>query len=264
MTNGIDDNIIVVDSKAFEGRDDDAGIVPAHHESIYTNKESSWEFNEHVTPVFDEHVRQNVPQYDEIHSMITNMSSWFVEKNTNIYDIGTSTGEVINNLQSKTDDSVSIIGIDTSETMVEKARIRFEKCKNVSIVCEDILNNKFKLSNSSYTVSMLTMQFISPQDRQEVINKIYEGLNRGGAFILVEKIVGSNARFNDIWTNIYHDMKLSNGLTETEVYNKSRAIRGVLKPFTIEENIEILDNAGFKDVEVFFKWGNFAGFLAIK
>ena len=59
-------------------------------------------------------------------------------------------------------------------------------------------------------------------------------------------------------------MKLSNGLTEQEVFAKSRAIRGIMIPNTVQENIEMLQEVGFKDVDIFFKWCNFVGFIAIK
>jgi len=38
----------------------------------------------------------------------------------------------------------------------------------------------------------------------------------------------------------------------------------VLVPYTMKENIQMLKNAGFKDVEVVFRWNNFATFIAIK
>jgi len=37
-----------------------------------------------------------------------------------------------------------------------------------------------------------------------------------------------------------------------------------MKPFTVQENMKMLNEAGFRDVDMFFKWNNFAGFVAIK
>ena len=42
------------------------------------------------------------------------------------------------------------------------------------------------------------MQFIAPKKRQLLFDKIYNSLNWGGAFVLCEKIRGSDARFQDI------------------------------------------------------------------
>lgn len=227
-------------------------------------EESNWKFDESVVPIFDEHVKQSVPMYDEIHSLVTDISGWFINDLTNIYDIGTSTGKVITSLLQKyPNKNVNYIGLDNSIEMCNKATSKFEKNENVSIIHEDITRD-YLFENASLITSILTLQFVPVQLRQELINKIHKGLNKGSAFVMVEKVVGSNARFNEIWTELYHELKLKNGLSEQHVFAKAKAIRGVMKPYTVSENIEMLEIAGFKDIDIFFKWNNFVGFVAIK
>lgn len=221
---------------------------------------SNWKFDSSVVPVFDEHVKQSVPMYDEIHSLIKDISGWFLQENTNMYDIGTSTGKVIKNLQSSYNKNLNFIGIDSSEEMCKKLKtenVDFEVI-NTDVTCD------FTFDNASLITSVLTMQFISESKRQELINKIHKGLYKGSAFVMVEKVIGNNARFNEIYTELYHELKLKNNLTPQHVFEKSRAIRGVMKPYTVDENVEMLNNAGFKDIDIFFKWNNFVGFIAIK
>lgn len=226
---------------------------------------SDWKFDSNIVPVFDEHVRQSVPMYDEIHRLITDISAWFLEDETNMYDIGTSTGEVIKNILHKYPlKNTKLIGLDNSLEMVEKAKESFKSETKVEISLVDLVKDDFKFENASLITNVLTMQFIPHRYRQDIINRLYEGLNEGGCLILVEKVVGSNARFNEMWIEMYHEMKLRNGLSEKSVFDKASAIRGVMRPYTLKENLQMLDNAGFKDVDTFFKWNNFAGFVAIK
>jgi tRNA (cmo5U34)-methyltransferase len=224
----------------------------------------NWKFDESVVPVFDEHVRQSVPLYDEIHNLVTDISGWFLNDSTNVYDIGTSTGKVLSSLiESYPYKDVNYIGLDNSVDMFNKSSDTFKQYSNVKILNEDV-TKEYKFENASLITSILTIQFIQEKERQQLINNIYQGLNKGAAFIMVEKVVGSNARFNEIWTELYHELKLKNGLTEQHVFSKARAIRGVMKPYTVSENIEMLEFAGFKDTDIFFKWNNFVGFIAIK
>lgn len=223
-------------------------------------EQSNWKFDDTVVPVFDEHVRQSVPMYDEIHSLIGDIAGWFLIDDTNVYDVGTSTGKVIKTIHNKYNKRVNFIGIDSSEEMCKKV---IDENINAEILNVDVTDN-FKFANASLITSVLTIQFIQEGKRQELINNIYKGLNKGAAFIMVEKVVGSNARFNEIWTDLYHELKLKNGLSEKHVFDKARAIRGVMKPYTVNENIEMLELAGFKDIDIFFKWNNFVGFVAIK
>lgn len=227
-------------------------------------EKNNWKFDQTVVPVFDEHVRQSVPMYEEIHNLITDIAGWYLEDNTYAYDIGTSTGKVISCLNNKyINKSVEYIGIDNSEHMVFKTQETFKDNENIKILNKDVTDN-FTFENASLVTSVLTMQFIPERKRQLLVNEIYKGLNKGGGFIVVEKVIGSNPRFNEIWIDLYHEMKLKNGLSEQHVFSKAKAIRGVMKPYTVNENIELLLNAGFKDIDIFFKWNNFAGFIAVK
>lgn len=227
-------------------------------------EQNNWKFDGTVVPVFDEHVKQSVPMYDEIHNLITDIAGWFLEENTNVYDIGTSTGKVISCLNDKyINKIINYIGIDISEDMVNGTKKHFKNDEHIHIFNQDVTDN-FKFENASFITSVLTIQFISERKRQNLVNEIYKGLNKGGGFILVEKVIGNNPRFNEIWIDLYHELKLKNGLSEQHVFAKAKAIRGVMKPYTVNENMELLHNAGFKDTDVFFKWNNFIGLVAIK
>ena len=68
---------------------------------------------------------------------------------------------------------------------------------------------------------------------------------------------------NDAYNDLYYDFKLSQGLSPEEILKKNMTLRGVMKPLTLEENIEILEDIGFK-VNINVKFNNFASMVAIK
>lgn len=49
-----------------------------------------------------------------------------------------------------------------------------------------------------------------------------------------------------------------------EIVKKREALENVLIPYRLEENVELLKNAGFRHVEIFFRWYNFCGMIAVK
>ena len=136
------------------------------------------------------------------------------------------------------------------------------KKKKISFLKKDIHNINFK--NSSIISSFYTIQFISPKKRQDLINKIYRGLNWGGAFFMVEKVRGPDARFQDIFNQIYVEYKLSKGYSPNQIVNKSNSLKGILEPFSSKANIDMLKRSGFKDINTVFKYSCFEGYLAIK
>ena len=108
------------------------------------------------------------------------------------------------------------------------------------------------------------MCFLKKRNREEMIKNIYRSLNSQGAFILVEKINSNNILGQSIFTEIYYDFKIENRLSHSHIINKAKSLRGVMRPLSEKENIDVLKKVGFKKIEVFFKWFNFSGIIAIK
>ena len=98
---------------------------------------------------------------------------------------------------------------------------------------------KTRILKNDLSLCLYTLQFLKPKSRQLFINKIYNSLNWGGALILYEKIRGPDARFQDMLNFLYFDFK-DNGLTPIEILNKENSLRSVMKPYTIEANIDFL------------------------
>lgn len=221
-----------------------------------------WTFkSEQTAKEFNEHVEKSVPFYKEIHKIVKIIGGFFVEDSTNVYDIGSSTGNLLKGMSNILKRNANYIGIDNSIYMNQVAMNDIDS-DNIKIISEDVQD--FKFTNASYITSILTLQFINIEDREKTLKNVYQGLNKGGAFILVEKVNGEFVQSHEIMNQIYHDFKLENGLTYEEVIKKSQSIRGVLKPLTLKQNKRMLEEAGFKDIDVFFKWNNFVGVIAIK
>ena len=145
--------------------------------------------------------------------------------------------------------------------MIQFCKKKYSKNK-IIFKKKDIFN--VNLNKSCIISSFYTIQFISPKKRQDLIKKIYKSLNWGGAFFFIEKVRGSDARFQDILTQTYSEFKLSQGFNPSEIISKSRSLKGILEPFSTQGNILLLKRAGFKDIMTVFKYGCFEGFLAIK
>ena len=54
------------------------------------------------------------------------------------------------------------------------------------------------------------------------------------------------------------------GYSDLEISRKREALENILIPFQKEENMKMLQDAGFVSVGTFFQWFNFCGFLAVK
>ena len=234
-----------------------------------------WEFDKEVTDVFENMLERSIPQYevmrDAVASLVkdTIMSDKRVKKGAyDILDIGCSDGLMLDKLVHTLDNDGNYVGIDVSEPMLEKARERFANrsiSDRVDIRYCD-LRYEFPEFDSVYDIitSILTIQFIPIEYRQDIIQNVYDNLSGRGAFIMVEKVLGNSAKLDNLFVKNYYDMKRANGYTDEQIERKRLSLEGVLVPMTNDWNIQLLRQAGFKHVDVFWRWMNFVGYVAIK
>lgn len=230
--------------------------------------QGKWSFDENVSNCFEDMLSRSIPQYEVMRESSANLvydiiNSCGTKNDFNILDIGCSDGLMIEKLLDKFNGKGRYTGIDISEPMLEKARCRFEDNNNVSIYNHD-LRTSFPNSYYDAITSILSIQFTPIEYRQHIIQEIYDHLRVDGCFIMVEKVLGNTDKINRLFVDNYYDMKKQNGYTEEQIERKRLSLEGVLVPVTSDWNIDLLKQAGFRQVDVFWKWMNFVGYIAIK
>ena len=221
-----------------------------------------FEFDEEVASVFDDMLNRSVPFYKENLNLQIKILKNFLNENDKVVDLGSSTGTFLIELAKKKS-KLTLIGIDNSTAMINRAKNKAKAFGvNVEFINDDFLNYDF--SGSKAIIANYTVQFIRPLKREKLIQKIYDSLTDGGIFLMSEKLITENKKLNKIMIDIYYEYKKKMGYSEYEIAQKREALENVLIPYTMQENIEMLKNAGFKDIEVIFRWNNFATFIAFK
>ncbi|MEA2627390.1 MAG: tRNA (cmo5U34)-methyltransferase, partial [Candidatus Binatota bacterium] len=222
-------------------------------------------FGDEVVRVFDDMLHRSVPFYDEVQRMILELAGDFAADGTNVYDLGCSAGTTLQNLDSLAQ-QVTLVGIDSSPEMIAKAEETFARSSlrhPYTLLCRD-LNDGPRMENASVAVLSLTLQFVRPLYRERILREIRNGLNDDGCLILVEKVLAEESLLNRMYVKYYYDFKRRNGYSDLEIARKREALENVLIPYRLKENEELLRNAGFRAVDVFFKWYNFSGVVALR
>ncbi len=238
-------------------------------DAIYSqpkSKVNDFCFDEAVAQVFPDMIQRSVPGYSTIIENIGQIAQRFAQDNSNIYDLGCSLGAASLAMRRMIDKpSCRIIAVDNSDAMVEKCSLHLNAFKSetpVNIFCEDILDTK--IENASVVVLNFTLQFIAPQTRQLLINKIYAGMKPGGVLILSEKLTHQDPTINDLLIELHHEFKRNNGYSELEISQKRSALENVMLLDTQETHEKRLREGGFSDVSMWFCCFNFASFVAVK
>jgi tRNA (cmo5U34)-methyltransferase len=240
-----------------------------HKDEVFANSQGpvgDFAFNATVANAFDDMVSRSVPYYEEMQRMVCELAQDFAQPNTNLYDIGCSTATTLLTLDGMVGSDVQFIGIDNAPDMLDKAAQKIEESgTNRSIDLQVVdLHRGLAIENASVVTMLLTLQFVRPLFRERVMKTIHSGLNDHGCLLLMEKLTSEDTTFNRLFIQHYYDFKRRNGYSEIEISKKREALENVLIPYRLDENVQLLKEVGFRSVEVFFRWYNFCGIVAIK
>jgi tRNA (cmo5U34)-methyltransferase len=225
-----------------------------------------FEFNERVADVFDDMLDRSVPFYKQVIEMMVEILGRSLQAGDTVYDLGCSTGTTLIVLARKLEsENLKFIGIDNSKAMLKKALRKaemFSVADRIDFIETDI--TQAELSGVGGITLNYTLQFIKPSIRSEFLKTIYSGLRNNGVLILSEKVGCQDKDLEQQFLDSYHRYKKRRGYSELEIANKREALENVLIPLTIQENCDLLVQAGFTRVETFFQWFNFVSIVAHK
>ena len=243
-----------------------------------------WAFDEEVARVFDDMLGRSIPHYQAMREAVTNLGSRFITKDSYVIDLGTSRGEQIARFYGEgvkqgnrnlTD--AYYIGLEISDPMLEAASRRFDGMNYIDIKKYDLRDgiNEQSLDpellyeppldeSTTLITAVLTMMFVPVDTRLKLLSDIYELLSDGGAFIMVEKMLGEGSAIDELLVGEYYRHKADMGYSNDDIERKRLSLQGVLVPSQPSTHIDNLKNLGFRHVDCFWRWMNFAGFIAVK
>ena len=227
---------------------------------------TAFAFDDTVASVFDDMINRSVPGYSTIVSMIGVLAERYCREGSRIYDLGASLGGAsfaVAHQLPHTD--FKIVAIDNSEAMTSRLQERIKGtsfAENIECRQEDLRASE--ISDASMVILNFTLQFIEPAARASLMQKIYDGMRPGGLLVISEKIQFPDPQLNELFIDLYHRFKETQGYSKLEIAQKRAALEHVLIPETLAEHRQRLTNAGFHSFDAWFQCFNFASMVAFK
>jgi tRNA (cmo5U34)-methyltransferase len=208
---------------------------------------SNWTFETAgVAAGFDRHVREQLPWYDLATNAITHIARHYIPEGGLVYDLGAATGNIGRAIAPVlTDRNARLIGIEPSAEMVKRYEAPGE------IVCgkaEEIEYEAFDLA-----VVFLTLMFIEPRKRIQLMNRLRLACRPGGAIIVFDKLEPVGGYLSTVFYRLTLAGKRSAGVASEEIVEKELSLSGVQRP--------ILESQLGGDSYLWFKFGDFAGWV---
>jgi tRNA (cmo5U34)-methyltransferase len=223
-------------------------------------------FDSSVVSVFPDMIKRSVPGYTTIIAMTGLLAGRYATCDSKIYDLGCSLGaSTLAMRQHVHHESCEIIGVDNSQAMLDRCRNIIDTDTHelpVSLLCGDIQD--IPIADASVVVLNFTLQFITPELRDAVIQKIYGGLKPGGIMVLSEKVTFEDPHLDQLNIDLHHQFKSANGYSDLEIAQKRTALEDYLRPETLNQHKQRISTAGFSSCDVWFQCFNFASLVALK
>ncbi|MBN2545663.1 MAG: class I SAM-dependent methyltransferase [Spirochaetes bacterium] len=206
-----------------------------------------------ISGTYDSERKALIPCFDDFYTVIVELAETENIK-PNILDIGAGTGLLTHLMLAKYPKADCSL-IDISDEMLLIAKKRFAGCKNIKYINGDYEKYQFT-SKFDIIVSALSIHHLSDEGKAGLYKKIYTLLNNNGIFINGDQFLSPNNETEKLYQKNWLKKIDSSGLADEQkkgAYNRMK----LDKPASINDNIKWLVKAGFKDVDIFYKYYNF-------
>lgn len=207
---------------------------------------ADWTFeSQAVAAAFDDHVREQLPWYDLATSIVAVLARHYVPRGGIIYDIGAANGNIARAIEPTiVDREASMFSVEASAEMAATFH-----GPGTLIVADAAM---IGYEPADLIVSFLSLIFVDPARRSELIARLRSSLKPGGAMVIVEKFEPEAGYVSVAMQRLILQHKLSAGAAPGQVLAKEMSLAGIQRPLALAE----VD--GFRQ---FFRVGDFAGWL---
>jgi tRNA (cmo5U34)-methyltransferase len=141
--------------------------------------------------------------------------------------------------------------------MIEMAKSKLDTFDNISYVESDCLNFDFSAGFDA-VVSSLTLHHIQDESvKKKFFKKVFGGLNNKGVFYLADLVLASNDYLQKLNMKKWGDFQ-SQHCSLDEIAEREKRYCEEDRPFVLMDEIEWLRDAGFREIDVIWKYYHFA------
>ncbi len=210
---------------------------------------------------YDRHRQKIIPNFDIFYKTLVDLLPFKQETPFSFLDLGAGTG-LLTELILNVFPNARATLIDISEQMLSIAKQRFKNRPNIDFIIMNYSENSLSGMYNA-VVSAMSIHHLSHEEKAELIKKIHTILKPQGVFINADLARGTSdtleRKYQSHWKNYIDKADLSPG--ELDLIH--RRMQWDL-PASLDFQLECMKNAGFTDVDCFYKYFNFVVYYGKK
>lgn len=233
--------------------------------------ESAWasrEFSAHYLERADVYIAGRRKMFEVVRSFFTH---FFPDGDATVHilDLGSGDGVLTHELIGARG-SIKATLVDASEDMLRRARERLAPREDIEYIradFEELLKGKIAPGGFDVAVSSLAVHHLSGREKAALFEYAFRNLREGGAFVNMDVVLPPSKPLEGwyfkSWKDWMRSMQERSGVQDEEpeeVVARYKSPSSMNRPDTLEDQLDALRDAGFQDVDCYYKNGIFAVF----
>jgi len=204
---------------------------------------------------YDSVRRMMIPCFDDFYGTVARILPFDRDATFDILDLGAGTG-LLSALLHEHFPRARLTLIDISDEMLARARDRFEGEEGVRIAVSDYsveaLPGRFDA-----IVSALSIHHLDDLGKAALFKRVYDALEPGGIFVNAEEVLAATAALDQVYWDEWERQARAAGAPEEEFAGVEERAK-YDKPAKLDDQLKWLREAGFADVDCYYKYLMFA------
>jgi len=167
-----------------------------------------------------------------------------------ILDLGMGSGQVEEMLFSRRAE-IDVVGVDYSPIMIELAQQRLRSCSEQCTIIQHDFSNIAGLSlpdrEYQIAISIQALHHMSHQNKKELSKYVYDTLEAGGIFLLMDRIAIDTAHLSSLYTILWNRLEsltnVKSGWSAEDFLQRLQNKED--HPASVEEHLDWLRSTGF-------------------
>ena len=206
---------------------------------------------EEEAEIFDELIKTLIPYYEDmIESMILALPFHQKEK-INVLDLGCGTGNISLKVKERFPNA-RITSVDMAKNMIKIAKQKLASYNDIEFIIADVRDLEF-VDEFDAVVSSLALHHLHHPEKKPYYHRIKSFLKNGGVFYNTDNILGSSPHLNQLYMDKWIEFLLKSHTHEEIDSVWIPKHREEDFPAPLMDHIHLLEEVGFKEVDVIWK-----------
>ncbi len=193
---------------------------------------------------YDEHMRRDIEGSSDFYAFTA--ARLPQTRKAEVLDLGCGTGLELEEYFALNPEA-SVTGIDLCQPMLNALAAKFPQ-KRLKLICESYFDAELPKDAYDAAVSAESLHHFPAERKGKLYRKLFSALKENGYFVLTDYFAESEALEKEYFQNL-KELKRAQGLDENSFYHYDT-------PLTVEHEMTVLREAGFKDVRILRQWGS--------